>query len=117
MGYFPVRYNSRVVIYERKMFIRLATGCNSSPLSMQRKKSKTVCSTFLMPAGLFDKNILDGFRSANFSGLSLLFKLGLCLVLQPSDVLHGHPKPLVRPAEHLEKTKQVRHCPVPMVTM
>ena len=26
MGYFPVRYNSRVVIYERKMFIRLATG-------------------------------------------------------------------------------------------
>ena len=26
MGYFPVRYNSRVVIYKRKMFIRLATG-------------------------------------------------------------------------------------------
>ena len=26
MGYFPVRYESRVVIYERKMFIRLATG-------------------------------------------------------------------------------------------
>ena len=25
-GYFPVRYDSRVVIYERKMFIRLATG-------------------------------------------------------------------------------------------
>ena len=25
MGYFPVRYNYRVVIYERKMFIRLAT--------------------------------------------------------------------------------------------
>ena len=25
MGYFPVRYNSRVVIYEHKMFIRLAT--------------------------------------------------------------------------------------------
>ena len=32
MGYFPVRYNSRVVIYERKIFIRLATescGCGS----------------------------------------------------------------------------------------
>ena len=27
MGYFPVRYNSRVVIYERKMFIRFSTGC------------------------------------------------------------------------------------------
>ena len=26
MGYFKVRYDSRVVIYERKMFIRLATG-------------------------------------------------------------------------------------------
>ena len=25
MGYFPVRYDSRVVIHERKMFIRLAT--------------------------------------------------------------------------------------------
>ena len=25
MGYFPVTYDSRVVIYERKMFIRLAT--------------------------------------------------------------------------------------------
>ena len=32
MGYFPVRYYSRVVIYERKMFIRLATdvGIKSS---------------------------------------------------------------------------------------
>ena len=26
MGYFPVRFDSRVVIYECKMFIRLATG-------------------------------------------------------------------------------------------
>jgi len=26
MGYIPVRYDSRVVIYERKMFIRLATA-------------------------------------------------------------------------------------------
>ena len=26
MGYFQVRYDSRVVIYERKMFIRFATG-------------------------------------------------------------------------------------------
>ena len=25
MGYFPVWYNSRVVIYKHKMFIRLAT--------------------------------------------------------------------------------------------
>ena len=26
MGYFPVRYNSRVVNYDRRGFIRLATG-------------------------------------------------------------------------------------------
>ena len=26
MGYFPIRDDSRVVIYEHKMFIRLATG-------------------------------------------------------------------------------------------
>ena len=26
MGYFQVRYDSRVVIYERKMFIRSASG-------------------------------------------------------------------------------------------
>ena len=26
MGYFPVRYDSIVVIYESKFFIRLATG-------------------------------------------------------------------------------------------
>ena len=30
MGYFPVRYDSRVVIYERKMFIRLATDYSTS---------------------------------------------------------------------------------------
>ena len=29
MGYFPVRYDSRVVIYEREMFIRLTTEYNS----------------------------------------------------------------------------------------
>ena len=26
MGYFQVRYNTRIVIYEHKMFIRLPTG-------------------------------------------------------------------------------------------
>ena len=26
MGYFPVKYDSRVVFYERKTFIRLGTG-------------------------------------------------------------------------------------------
>ena len=35
MGHFQVRYNSRVVIYDRKTFIRLATG--SGPLSPKRR--------------------------------------------------------------------------------
>ena len=35
MGYFPVRYDSRVVIYEHKMFIRLATG---QPIGTRAKK-------------------------------------------------------------------------------
>ena len=30
MGYFPVRYNSRVVIYKREIFIRLATEDSTS---------------------------------------------------------------------------------------
>ena len=34
MGYFPFRYDSRVVIYERKMFIRLATGVIERHLAM-----------------------------------------------------------------------------------
>ena len=31
MGYFQVRYNCRVVIYDRRGFIRLATGKGGSP--------------------------------------------------------------------------------------
>ena len=31
MGYFPVRYDSRVVNYERRGFIRLATGRYHGP--------------------------------------------------------------------------------------
>ena len=30
MEYFQVRYDSRVVIYDRKMFIRLATGVDNT---------------------------------------------------------------------------------------
>ena len=39
MGYFPVRYDSRVVIYERKMFIRLATEVPRGKIS---ESSQTV---------------------------------------------------------------------------
>ena len=35
MGYFTVRYDSRVVIYERKMFIRLATVVNDIKLILE----------------------------------------------------------------------------------
>ena len=36
MGYLPVRYDSRVVIYECKMFIRLATGLRSKMIDQRR---------------------------------------------------------------------------------
>ena len=36
MGYFQVRYDSRVVNYDRKLFIRFATGSNT----------KLLCPTF-----------------------------------------------------------------------
>ena len=38
MEYFQVRYNSRVVMHERKMFIRLVTG--TSLRNMLRKHTK-----------------------------------------------------------------------------
>ena len=39
MGYFPVRYDSRVVIYEHKMFIRLATGPGLAAMAGRQHKS------------------------------------------------------------------------------
>ena len=39
MGYFQVRYDSRVVIYERKMFIRFATGVSVTTLTVHDKRS------------------------------------------------------------------------------
>ena len=36
MEYFQVRYNSRAIIYERKMFIRLATGAD--PIKILQRK-------------------------------------------------------------------------------
>ena len=46
MGYFPVRYDSRVVIYECKMFIRLATvfglSCEVVEASPTNRYSKSM---------------------------------------------------------------------------
>ena len=48
MGYFPVKYDSRIVIYERKMFIRLATGDLLLPIvtarvSLTKEAPPTLC--------------------------------------------------------------------------
>ena len=43
MGYFPVRYDSRVVIYEPKIFIRLATGHLSIVHQMMNKFGSLYC--------------------------------------------------------------------------
>ena len=45
MGYFPVRYDSKVVNYNRKMFIRLATGVKYSTLVLSILIVFLVCST------------------------------------------------------------------------
>ena len=47
MGYFPVRYDSRVVIYKRKMFIRLATEfLKWAKRNLRSKLSKLYKSAF-----------------------------------------------------------------------
>ena len=43
MGYFPVRYDSRVIIYERKIFIRLATVGQTSNNAESCSNSYVVC--------------------------------------------------------------------------
>ena len=45
MGYFPLRYDSRVVIYECKMFVRLATGCSSPSTEEIRGQSDCLQAT------------------------------------------------------------------------
>ena len=45
MGYFPVRYDSRVVIYKHKMVIRLCTGLFASLMPF-RKQLLMVMYTF-----------------------------------------------------------------------
>ena len=49
MGYFPVRYDSRVIIYERKMFIRLATGLLKIPQSSHTTEFVTKVVFFTCP--------------------------------------------------------------------
>ena len=48
MGYFQVRYNSRVVIYDRRGFIRLATGIEHC----HRSETKSRLNIFLILSNL-----------------------------------------------------------------
>ena len=66
MGYFPVRYDSRVVIYDCKMFIRLATLINKL-LKFAPSEDKA--------------NDLWGLSKSFMSGLKFAFKLlPLCIM-------------------------------------
>ena len=61
MGSFQVRYNSRVVIYERKMFIRLATDVINNFMSSLPRYAKIKHSDWLeivMPLGIANQNTL-----------------------------------------------------------
>ena len=44
MGYFPVRYDSRVVNYDHRGFIRLATG--AGPIKILKRKFYTILRHF-----------------------------------------------------------------------
>jgi len=57
MGYFQVRYDSRVVIYDRRGFIRLATGASSS-LPKTRHNNLAV----IYGASSYGKKVLDTAR-------------------------------------------------------
>ena len=47
MGYFQVRYDSRVIIYEHKLFIRLATGKYRTALFLKMGKPRPLFHLFL----------------------------------------------------------------------
>ena len=48
MGYLSVRYDSRVVIYERKMFIRLAAGSKLMNKVLSGGVTTILCSNTLL---------------------------------------------------------------------
>ena len=68
MGYFPVRYDSRVVNYERRGFIRLDTDvccfhCCSCllPLMMMEAKLFQPFAAVVVVAGVTSKTVFDVF--------------------------------------------------------
>ena len=66
MGYFPVRYDSRVVIYERKMFIRLATGHTGRAVAGRRRRTGYL-STVQTCLESFHVSIASTFRYLTFT--------------------------------------------------
>ena len=80
MGYFPVRYDSRVVNYDRRGFIRLATGIryvnrNSIQTILWQNKSFTT----LNPSPALDGNEMEGARLRS-ALTKMKFELGLSLL-------------------------------------
>ena len=55
MGCFQVRYDSRVVIYERKLFIRLATGKQGCPNCVNNTCHLGTLNLEITGVGLFYK--------------------------------------------------------------
>ena len=70
-GYFPVRYDSRVVIYDHKMFIRLATEvCLTKLMQCQLLK-------FLFFTKRFIINLMTGHKSYNNTFQTLLTNVSI----------------------------------------
>ena len=86
MGYFQVRYASRVVIYERKMFIRLATvGClvlKVMEFSTELKEIKArICPIVLQELSILIRSqgnilLIRAFISSSVTRLSDLLDFG-----------------------------------------
>ena len=67
MGYFPVRYGSIVVIYERKMFIK---DCPQVELDEKYERHNQWCQLFLI-------YILNAIHCSNCSSMFHVFRICL----------------------------------------
>ena len=84
MGYFQVRHDSRVVIYERKMFIRLATG----GLNLDRRSLRQVRRPFGHNYGPTFRT----FCQKKWANISLFFKQTIQFLQQINvKKCHVHP--------------------------
>ena len=101
MGYFKVRYDSRVIIYERKMFTRLATDMN------------LVHQSHSAESHFPHQNLAVIFRSVSQSVSQAV--RAIKKVLKIADILHSrakrlaHSLPVVKMCKSCHRFRFIRH--------